>query len=106
MRTVLIAICLTAVSAVTFAQSNQGSISGTIYDRLGRMVQSAPVEVTNVSTGEKYTATTDRTGAWMLSLPSGTYVLSIDVAGWRYTQNSVVIIPEHPLHHDVTLALP
>ena len=70
------------------------------------MVQSAPVELRNVDTGAKYTSNTDRNGSWMLSLPSGTYVLSIDVAGWKSTQNSIVITPEHPLRHDVTVALP
>ncbi|HTA45540.1 MAG TPA: carboxypeptidase-like regulatory domain-containing protein [Bryobacteraceae bacterium] len=106
MRTALIAICLAAVSVLAFAQSNQGSIAGTIFDRIGRMVQSAPVELMNVETGAKFDTATDRTGAWMLSLPRGTYVLSIEVAGMKYTQNSIVITPEHPLRHDVTLALP
>lgn len=106
MRTIVIAFCLTAIAALTFAQSNQGSIAGTIFDRLGRMVQSAPVEVTNTDTGARYATASDRTGAYILSLPRGTYSLSIEVAGRKYTQESIVIIPEHPLRHDVTLAIP
>jgi hypothetical protein len=106
MRAAVIAFCLMGITALTFAQSNQGSIAGTIFDRLGRMVQSAPVEVKNTDTGAKYVTASDRTGAYTLSLPRGTYSLSIEVAGRKYTQDSIVIIPEHPLRQDVTLALP
>ena len=69
-------------------------------------MSNAPVEVKNTETGAKYTTETDRTGAYTLSLPRGTYALLIEVAGLKYTQESIVIIPEHPLRHDVTLALP
>ncbi len=106
MRAVLIAICLLAVAAVTFAQSDHGSLSGTISDRLGRMVESAPVEVKNTDTGAKFVTESGSKGDYTLSLPRGTYSLSIEVAGRKYTQESIIIIPEHPLHHDVTLALP
>ncbi len=50
MRVILIALFLTVVSASAFAQSNQGSIAGTIFDRLGRMVENAPVAATNIDT--------------------------------------------------------
>jgi hypothetical protein len=102
----VVAFCLIGITALSFAQSNQGSIAGTIFDRLGRMVQSAPVEVKNTDTGVKYVTESDGTGAYTLSLPRGTYSLSIEVAGRRYTQEAIVIIPEHPLRHDVTLAIP
>jgi hypothetical protein len=106
MRSPLIAVCLTIFAALTPAQSTQGSLAGTIFDRLGHMVQSAPVQLINTETRAKFVTESDRTGAYMFSLPRGTYSLSIEVAGTKYTQESIVIIPEHPLRHDVTLALP
>jgi hypothetical protein len=100
MRAFATVILLIAAAAATFAQSDGGSISGTILDRLGRYIASAPVAVTNADTGAKYATETDNTGAYALSLPRGTYVLSIEVAGQKYTQPAIVIIPEHPLRHE------
>jgi hypothetical protein len=56
--------------------------------------------------GAKYATETDDMDAWALSLPQGTYVLSIEGAGHTYTQQAIVIIPQHRLRHDVTFALP
>jgi hypothetical protein len=106
MRWFAIAILLIAATASTFAQSGGGSITGSIFDRLGRKIASAPVEVTNTDTGAKYATQTDGMGEYTLSLPRGTYTLVIEIAGRRYTQQTVIIIPEHPLRHDVTFPLP
>ena len=106
MRWFAIAILLIAATASTFAQSGGGSITGSIFDRLGRKIASALVEVTNTDTGAKYATQTDGMGEYTLSLPRGTYTLVIEIAGRRYTQQTVIIIPEHPLRHDVTFPLP
>jgi hypothetical protein len=106
MRAFLIAVCLIAVTSPAFAQTGQGSLQGSIFDRLGHYVFHAPVQVTNVDTGAKYVTETDTKGEYTLSLPSGNYSLSIEVAGQKYVQSAIVITPQHPLHHDVTIALP
>jgi hypothetical protein len=35
-------------------------------------------------------------------LAEGNLNLLIEIAGQRYTQQTIIIIPEHPLRHDVT----
>jgi Carboxypeptidase regulatory-like domain len=106
MRIFACTVWFIVATAAGFAQQGGGSIGGTIFDRLGRFVFHAPVEVTNIETGMKYTTESDRAGAYMLSLPRGTYRLSIEIAGRKYTQESIIIIPEHPLRQDVTFPLP
>jgi hypothetical protein len=49
MRPVLIAILFCV--AVIFAQPNRGDIKGTISDRLGHAIASAPIEATSADTG-------------------------------------------------------
>ena len=42
-----------------------------------------------------------------LSLPSGTYELSVSAADHKYTQQGIIITPARPLHGiDVVLAIP
>ena len=106
MRLFPTAILLISATASTLAQSGAWSIAGSLFDRLGRKIASAPVEVTNNDTGAKYATETDGMGEYTLSLPRGTHTLVIEVAGRRYTQQTVIIIPEHPLRHDVTFPLP
>jgi hypothetical protein len=105
MRAIVIGILLIASSPI-FAQSGNGTITGSLTDKLGRTIMSARVEVRNSDSNAVYVATTNRLGEYTLSLPRGTYTLSIEIAGQKYTQETVIIIPEHPLHHDVTFPLP
>jgi hypothetical protein len=91
---------------LTFAQTGQGSLQGSIFDRLCRDLASAPVQVTNTDTGAKYATETGMKDEYTFSQPCGNYALSIEVAGQKYAQWAIVITPQHPLHHDVTMALP
>jgi Carboxypeptidase regulatory-like domain len=104
MRLVLITISF--CSAVTFGQSDRGIISGTVYDRIGHEIVSAPVEATSAGTGAKYTTTSGDGGDYSLSLPAGKYDLSVEVLGHRYLQQGILVTPDRPLKIDVTLAIP
>jgi hypothetical protein len=89
------------------AQSNRGTIDGTVSDRIGHKVASAAVEARNMDTGAAFNAETDAQGVYTLSLPGGTYEVSITAAGHRSTQQGIVVTPARPLHGiDVVLAIP
>jgi uncharacterized protein (DUF2141 family) len=81
MRALSIVVRLIVVTSLTFAQTGQGSLQGSIFDRLGHYVFHAPVQVTNTDIGAKYATETDTKGEYTLSLPSGNYALSVEVAG-------------------------
>ncbi len=67
-----------------FAQSDRGTITGTVLDPQSAAVANAAVAVTHSETGGKYQAATTSTGNYTLSsLPVGTYTLTVDVPGFR-----------------------
>ena len=107
MRALTTAICVFLGACLLCAQSGQGSIAGTILDRLGHKVASAPIEAKDVNTGAAYATQSDAQGAYAFSLPSGTYEISAVVADHKYLQQGIVVTPERPLRGiDVILALP
>ena len=73
-----------AFSAAVFAQTDRGTVTGTISDPAGAVVPNAPVEAKNEATGVIYRATSSTTGNVTIpQLPAGTYDLSIGVTGFK-----------------------
>ena len=76
LRFVALSLLLCALSA--FAQSDRGTITGTVSDPAGAVVANAMVEAKNAATGTAYPAATSNTGNYTLAqLPVGTYELSV-----------------------------
>ena len=88
---VLILVCLLALSAV--AQTNLGTITGTITDPAGAVVPNAPIEAKNTATGAVYPVASSATGNYTISqLPLGTYEMSVTVAGFKkYTRTGITV---------------
>ena len=75
--------CVLMFSVPAFAQTINGSISGLVKDQAGASVAGANVTATNVGTGEKRNATTNDEGLYkILSLPVGTYEVTIEKTGF------------------------
>jgi hypothetical protein len=106
MRRALIAAGLTLCATVILAQSERGVIAGSVTDRLGHQIASAPISATNTDTRTQYTTESGGTGGYSLSLPAGKYDLSVEAAGHRYIQQGIIVSAERPLRVDVTLAIP
>jgi hypothetical protein len=69
-----------ATSLAILAQSDRGTITGTIVDPAGAIVPNAPIEIRNVENGAVYQAASSATGNYTLAqLPAGQYELSITV---------------------------
>ena len=78
--------------AFAFAQTDRGTITGTISDPAGALVAAAPVEARNIETGALYQAASSATGNYTLSqLPAGNYEMSVVVPGFkRYVRQNMV----------------
>src|SRR5438128_11521149 len=69
---------------VLFAQSDRGTITGTVSDPAGAVVASAPIQARNVETGVLYEGATSSTGNYTIpQLPAGTYEISVSVPGFK-----------------------
>src|SRR5579859_5574310 len=84
MRCLAITMTFFASGVAALAQSDRGTITGTIADPAGAVVANAPVEARNVETGAVYPAASSATGNYTLTqLPAGTYEISVTVPGFK-----------------------
>jgi outer membrane receptor protein involved in Fe transport len=95
-RLVLLLLCLLCLGSILttpgFAQKITGDISGTVTDPSGAAVASAVVNVQNLGTGEKATATTNEAGFYrIVNLPPGQYRMTIDVAGFKTMERPATV---------------
>jgi len=86
------------------AQSDRGTITGTVGDPAGAVVASAPIEVKNVQTGNVYQGGSSATGNYVFQVPTGTYELSVTVPGFKkYLRQNITVPVEQTVRIDVTL---
>ena len=75
------------------AQSILGSITGTVTDPSGRVVQGAKVVGTEVKTGVVHNGMTNKDGVYSFSdLLPGTYIVSVAGPGFKETDSSDIIL--------------
>jgi hypothetical protein len=90
--------------ATAFAQSNQGTITGTISDPAGAVVAGAQIEVRNADTGVVYQGGTSNTGNYVIPVPAGTYQITVNVPGFKkFTESNVQVVVATDTRKDVTL---
>ena len=62
MRSLRVLFCLFLVSTAVFAQSDRGTMTGTVSDATGAVIPGVSIVATNVETGARYeTVTTETT---------------------------------------------
>ncbi|HYE15478.1 MAG TPA: TonB-dependent receptor [Pyrinomonadaceae bacterium] len=105
-RALAVACCVLLATALTLAQTAQGTIQGVVRDQNGAVVVGATVEATNNATGDKRTATTNDEGFYTFpTLNVGTYTLSITGPGFaNATVRDVNVTVSFVQTQDVTLA--
>jgi hypothetical protein len=97
-------MCLVGVSA--FAQSNQGTITGTVSDPAGAVIPTAQIEIKNTATGVVYRGGTSATGNFVLSVPAGTYEIAVNSAGFKkFVESNVQVNTATDTRKDVKLEL-
>ncbi|MGD0133398.1 MAG: TonB-dependent receptor, partial [Bryobacteraceae bacterium] len=84
MRHVAVVVCLSICSFAAFAQSDRGTITGTILDPAGAVIAGAMIDAKNVATGAVYPTASSDTGNYTIAqLPAGNYELTVTVAGFK-----------------------
>src|SRR6202049_2432098 len=93
MRLRSIAVCVFLFAWSAFAQSDRGTITGTVADPAGAVVAGAPIEVRNAETGAVYQAASSATGNYTMSqLPGGQYEMTVTVSGFKkYVRQGVTV---------------
>src|SRR6185437_5974691 len=82
MGAVLVLVCCSV--SVLFAQSERGTITGSVSDSSGAVVPGATVTITNTATNVATTLTTNQAGSYTApSLPAGTYNVRVEAQGFR-----------------------
>jgi hypothetical protein len=72
------------VASVAHGQIDTGSISGTVRDQSGAVVQNVVINVTNPSSGSSVTTRTNRDGLYnAVDLKAGTYDVSVSTPGFE-----------------------
>src|ERR1700730_18349935 len=105
MRSLTVAVGLFVLAFVAFAQSDRGTITGTISDPAGAVVANAALEARNQATGVVYPAASTATGNYtILQLPVGTYEVSVAVPGFKkYVRQGITVEVAQTLRIDIPL---
>lgn len=87
------------------AQTDRGTITGTVTDAVGAVVSSAPLSLLNTGTGAQYQASTSETGNYTFGqLPVGTYTLTVTVPGFKqFVRSNLGVRTAATIREDITL---
>src|SRR5437868_98838 len=97
-------VWLFVFTVLAFAQTDRGTITGTIADPAGAVVASAAIEVRNVETGAVYQVGSSATGNYVVQVPTGTYEVSVSVAGFKkYVRQGIAVPVAQTLRIDIAL---
>jgi hypothetical protein len=104
LKGIALALCL----LTSFAAAVDGSVSGTVTDPIGAVIENAPISITNVKTGRKAEIKSGPTGNFgPISMSSGEYKVRIQMhCSKRYSkavkikdgtslEMSIVLYPSH-----------
>ncbi|PYS32381.1 MAG: hypothetical protein DMG14_34710, partial [Acidobacteria bacterium] len=105
MRSLRVLFCLFLISLSAFAQSDRGTMTGTVSDTTGAVIPGVSIVATNVETSARYETTSTETGNYTLAqLPSGLYQLSAELPGFkRYVRQGINVLVAQTLRLDVKL---
>src|SRR5436309_14057715 len=104
-RSLLVIVCLSRFTLAAFAQTDRGTLTGTVSDTTGAVIPGVAIEAKNVQTGAVYQAGSSETGNFTLAqLPAGTYELSATLPGFRrFVRPGVIVSVATVLRIDVSL---
>jgi hypothetical protein len=106
MRLYKLGCCLFLLMLPMFAQSDRGTITGTVSDPAGAVVAGASIQVRNVETGALYQVGTSSTGNYVVPVPTGNYELSVNVQGFKkYLRPNLVVPVAQTVRIDVVLEI-
>src|SRR6202045_798010 len=99
-------LCLLVAPGIVHAQSNSGSISGTVVDPSAAVVANATVQIHNPVSGYDRTVATDSSGNFNFSnVPFNPYHLSVTAAGFSSYSQDVDVRSGVPVNVKVSLTV-
>ena len=106
-RVLACVIVAVAFATASFAQSDRGTISGTVTDPGGAVVPGVPVIAENPETGVRFESVSTSTGNYtILQLPPGTYNLQAELSGFGpFRQEGIRVYVGQTARIDVQLRL-
>jgi len=76
--------CLLILTGIAVAQTDRGTITGTVSDPAGAVIPGATVQAKNIGTSAEYTGATTTTGNYTLAqLPPGVYQVTVSMSGFK-----------------------
>ena len=91
--TVAAMIAATMCATAALAQSERGTISGTVQDATGAVVPGAKVTLTNSQTGVTFSLPSNASGEFTVpQLPVGTYTVKFDKEGFRQAAVTGIVL--------------
>src|SRR5438874_7639953 len=104
MKQLTSAFAVFLLASAAYAQTDRGTITGTISDPAGAVIPNAPVEAKAVD-GTIYKAGSTGTGNFTIAqLPAGTYELSVGVAGFKkFVRPGIIVSVAQTIRADATL---
>src|SRR5690349_19351687 len=102
-----LAVCCLLFTMAAFAQSDRGTITGTVTDPSTAAVVGAKVAIRNLDNGRAFDATTNNSGVFTVpSVPSGKYTVAISAPGFKTsTTGDVEVRLDQTVKVDITLEL-
>jgi hypothetical protein len=82
-----------AMAQIAFAQTDRGTITGTVSDPTGAVIPGAHVEATNAATGAHSETTSTATGDYTIpSVIAGTYTITVEASGFKKSTVSGIVV--------------
>src|SRR5438477_7864349 len=97
--------CFLICACSAFAQTDRGTVTGTVADSSGAVIPGASITATNTQTTSKYETISTETGNFTLSqLPGGTYELAVELPGFKkYVRQGITVLAATTVRIDVAL---
>jgi hypothetical protein len=98
-------LCLLVCAGAAFAQSDRGTITGTITDTSAAVIANAAIEARQLESGATFQTTSTETGNYTLpQLPVGPYEFTVNVEGFkRYVRTGLVVQVAQTIRIDVAM---
>jgi len=90
---IVLIVAVFAMAQIAFAQTDRGTITGTVSDPTGAVIPGAQVVATNVSSGTHSETTSTATGDYTIpSLIAGTYTVTVEANGFKKSTATDVVV--------------
>src|SRR5262245_14993985 len=96
---------LFVIVPMSFAQSDRGTITGTVSDQTSAVIPGASIVAVNGETGAKYETISTETGNYTLTqVPPGVYSLTVELPGFKkYVRQGITVLVAQTLRIDIPL---